>query len=54
MDFDFDIAMDETLKELNSRKGKFNPETKKWEKFKDDYHKSLWYSANYQLARVQK
>ena len=40
-------VMAETLKEINSRKGAINNETKKWEKYKDDYHKSLWYKAEY-------
>ena len=48
--FNAEIAMNETLKEIGSRKGAMNAETKKWEKFKDDYHKALWYKADYSKA----
>lgn len=45
--YDAEIVMLETIKEIESRRGKINPETKKFEKFKDDYHQSLWYKADY-------
>lgn len=47
------IAMDETLKEIESRKGEFNSESGKWEKYKDDYHQSLWYKADYSKAKIE-
>lgn len=47
-----DIAMEETVKEIDSRKGAFNPESGKWEKFKDDEHKKLWYKADYEKAKI--
>jgi hypothetical protein len=48
-----DVAMDETLKEINSRTGAFNPETGKWEKFKTEEAKALWYSAAYEKAKLK-
>lgn len=50
--YDPDIALEETLKEISSRKGAFNPDTSKWEKFKDAHHQSLWYKANYTIAKI--
>ena len=50
--YDPNIAMDETLKEINSRTGAFNPETGKWEKFKTEEAKALWYSADYNNAKL--
>lgn len=46
------IAMDETLKEISSRTGAFNPATGKWEKFKTPEAMALWYSANYDKAKI--
>lgn len=40
-------AMLETLKEIHSRKGKFNPETGKWEKDDSKEAKKYWYKAQY-------
>lgn len=48
--FDAEIVMDEIIKEIDSRKGSINPETKKFEKFKDEYHQSLWYKADFSKA----
>jgi hypothetical protein len=45
------VAMEETLKEINSRTGAFNAETGKWEKFKTPEAMALWYSANYEQAK---
>lgn len=50
--YDFDKCMDETLKEIESRKGAANKETGKWEKFKDEYHQSLWYKADYSKCKI--
>ena len=49
--FDAEIVMDEIIKEIDSRKGAINPETQKFEKFKDDYHQSLWYKADFSKAK---
>ena len=54
MGYDYFKCMDETLKEIESRKGAFNSESGKWEKFKDDESKKLWYKANYESCRIGK
>lgn len=46
------IAMDETLREISSRTGAVNLETGKWEKFKTPEAMALWYSANYDKAKL--
>ena len=51
MGYDFEKTMSETIKEIESRKGEINPETKKFEKFKDEYHQSLWYKADYGVCK---
>ena len=48
--YDAEKTMDETIKEISSRTGAFNPSTQKWEKFKTDEAKSKWYKADYSLA----
>ena len=50
--YDFLIAMDETLKEIHSRKGAWNDELQKWEKFKTPEAMALWYKADYNKAKV--
>lgn len=50
--YDFEKCMDETLKEIESRTGAFNPETGKWEKFKTDEAKALWYTADYSKCKI--
>ena len=52
--FNFQIAMDETIKEISSRTGSYNEATKKWEKDMSDEAQAKWYSANYELARIKK
>ena len=52
--FNFEIAMLETIKEISSRTGSYNEATKKWEKDTSDEAKAKWYSANYELARIEK
>lgn len=51
--YDPNVAMEETLKEINSRTGAFNPETGKWEKFKTPEAMALWYTANYEKAKLK-
>jgi hypothetical protein len=41
------LALEETLKEINSRKGAFNQEAGKWVKDTSDEAKKLWYKADY-------
>ena len=50
--YDPNIAMEETLREISSRTGAFNPATGKWEKFKTEEAKAMWYSANYDKAKL--
>lgn len=51
--FDFQIAMDETIKEISSRTGSYDEASKKWVKDESDEAKAKWYSANYELARIK-
>ena len=48
--YDAEICMEETLKEIHSRKGDFNPELNKWEKFRTPEAMGLWYSADFKRA----
>lgn len=50
--FNYDLCMNETLLEIESRKGEFNIETGKWEKFKDEESMKLWYKANYESCKL--
>ena len=50
--YDPNVAMEETLKEISSRTGSWNPESGKWEKFKTPEAMSKWYSANYSKAKL--
>jgi hypothetical protein len=52
--YDPNVAMAETIKEISSRTGAFNPQTGKWEKFKTEEAKALWYAANYDEAKCKK
>lgn len=52
--FNFQIAMDETIKEISSRTGSYDEKAKKWLKDESDEAKAKWYSANYELARIEK
>ena len=52
--FNFEIAMDETIKEISSRTGAYDENAKKWVKDESDEAKSKWYQANYELARIEK
>lgn len=54
MGYDFEKSMDETLKEIESRKGGFNSVSGKWEKFKDEESQKLWYKADYSKCKIQK
>ena len=52
--FNFQIAMDETIKEISSRTGTYDEVSKKWIKDESDEAKAKWYQANYELARIEK
>ena len=48
--YDAEICMQETLKEIHSRKGDFNPELNKWVKKKTPEAMALRYNANFNKA----
>ena len=50
--FDFQKAMDETIKEIISRTGSYDEVSKKWIKDESEEAKAKWYQANYELARI--
>lgn len=52
--FNFQIAMDETIKEISSRTGTYDKASKKWVKDESDEARAKWYQANYELARIEK
>ena len=52
MGYDYFKCMNETLKEVESRKGAFNSESGKWEKFKDEESQKLWYKADYNSCKI--
>ena len=52
--FNFQIAMDETIKEISSRTGAYDENAKKWVKDTSLEAKAKWYQANYELARIEK
>ena len=52
--FNFQIAMDETNKEISSRTGSYDENAQKWVKDESDEAKAKWYQANYELARIEK
>ena len=45
--YNAELCMLETIKEISSRTGGYNPVTKKWEKFKTEEAKKKWYQADY-------
>ena len=51
--FNFQIAMDETIKEISSRTGAYDENAKKWVKDTSDEAKAKWYQADYELARIK-
>ena len=51
--FNFEIAMLETIKEISSRTGTYDENAKKWVKDESDEARAKWYSANYELARIE-
>ena len=52
MGYDYFKCMDETLKEIESRKGAFNPESGKWEKSLLPEHIEKWYKADYNKCKL--
>ena len=52
--FDFQIAMDETIKEISSRTGAYDENAKKWIKDESNEAKAKWHKADYEKARITK
>ena len=50
--YDFDLAMSETLKQINSRTGAWNEDLKKWVKDTSDEAREKEYQANFDLAKL--
>lgn len=50
--YDVEKVLNETYKEVNSRKGEYVESEKKWCKFTDDYHKSLWKKADFSKCKL--
>ena len=48
--YDAEICMQEVIKGISSRKGDFNPELNKWQKFKTPEAMALWYNPNFNKA----
>lgn len=49
--FDFEIAMLETIKEISSRTGSYDEASKKWVKDESPEAKSKWHKADFEKAR---
>lgn len=47
-----DKVMDEVIKEISSRTGAYNPDTKKWQKFTTDEAKAKWYTADFTTCKL--
>ena len=52
--FNFQLAMEETVKEISSYTGSYDEDTKKWERDYSWEAQTKWYRADYGLARVEK
>ena len=52
--FNFEITMFETIKEISSRTGAYDENTKKWIKDESNETKAKWYHADYESARIKK
>ena len=47
-----DKVMDEVIKEISSRVGAYDPETKKWQKDKSPEAQAKWYSADFTNCKL--
>ena len=52
--FDFQKAMDETIKEISSRTGSYDEVSKKWVKNESDEARAKWHQADYEKARIKR
>ena len=50
--FNFQKAMDETIKEISSRTGAYDENAKKWVKDESDEARAKWHKADYEKARI--
>ncbi|MDD7091021.1 hypothetical protein, partial [Campylobacter sp.] len=50
--FNFELAMSETVKELNSRTGAYDEASKKWIEDLSHEARGKWYKPNYEKARI--
>ena len=51
--YNFELAMNETIKQISSYTGTYDEASKKWIKDESDEAKAKWYQADYQLARIK-
>jgi len=51
MGYDFELSINETYKEINSRTGAWDDSLKKWMKFKTPEAEALWYKADYSQTK---
>ncbi len=51
MEYDLDLVMKETVKEISSRTGAVNPETGKWEKDTSPEAQAKWYKVDYSTCK---
>lgn len=51
--YDGDKVMDEVIKEISSRVGAYNPETKKWQKDKSPQAQAKWYTADFSKCKLE-
>lgn len=47
-----DKVMNEVIKEISSRTGAYNPETKKWQKDKSPEAQARWYTADFTNCKL--
>ena len=50
--YNFELAMNETIKQISSRTGTYDEASKKWIKDENYGARAKWYKANYELARI--
>ena len=54
MGYSWELCMQEAIKEISSRKGAYNENTGKFEKFLDKESKKIWYKADYSNCKLDK
>ena len=50
--YDGDKVMDEVIKEISSRVGAYDPNTKKWQKDRSPEAQAKWYQANFNNCKL--